>query len=548
MLPRSRRGDGCPRGEPRFGAALPAIGRLDTLSGAAPPTSARGPKTSEPWAGSMWDMSRLSALDASFLRVETEAAHMHVGWLSTLELPRGADVLDAEELIARIGARLHLAPRFRQRVVTPPLGLGEAVWRDDPDFDLRRHVSCVEARQALNVGGLQRLAGEFFSEQLDRERPLWRILIVPRLRGGRAAILGKVHHAMVDGVAAVELGMVLFDLAPEVALAEAKEWQPDLGAGGLRMVADDCLEQFRNVRRAATLGLSPRRTLRVAETMRRAALSMAEDALRPAPRSYLNMRIGPRRTVITHRIAMKRLAALKQRCGVKLNDVALAVVAGALRRLATRRGEEQHDLRVMVPVSVRSGEEGGNRITFAFLDLPVAEPDPFRRLLTIRAQTLELKGSGRIEGSDLLLRTVSLMPEPLKEKAARLAASPRMYNVTVSNVPGPRVPLYAAGAKVLSIYPIIPIPEEHALSIGVLSYGEHLHLSVYADPDALPGLSPLSTLLEDSLAELEIATTPSALPSTSRSLEQPHGQVLARPAWLTERDHLVASARHADPA
>ncbi len=490
-------------------------------------------------------MSRLSALDASFLRLETPAAHMHVGWLATLELPAGQDVLDVDALAERIGARLHLAPRFRQRVMGAPLGFGEAIWKDDPEFDLRRHVRCHDARQPMNPAGLQRLAGEFFSEQLDRERPLWQILLVPSLRGRRAALLGKVHHAMVDGIAAVELGMVLFDLAPDADLPRALEWAPDAGPVGLRLavesVADGCLEQFRNARRAATLGMSPRRTLRVAETMRRAALSLAEDALRPAPPSYLNAPIGPRRTVVTHRISMRRLTAVKQRCAVKLNDVALAVVAGALRRLALRRGEEPKDLRVMVPVSVRSSDEAGtvagNRITFAFLDLPVSEPDAFRRLLAIRAQTLALKDSGRIEGSDLLLRSVALLPEPVKEKAARLAASPRMYNLTVSNVPGPRVPLYAAGAKVLSIYPIIPIPEEHALSIGVLSYGDHLHVSAYADPEALPGLSPLATLLEDSLAELEIVTRPRL-----QRLKQPDREALPGPARLDERRRLVRPA------
>src|SRR4051794_8060788 len=491
-------------------------------------------------------MSRLSALDASFLRVETPAAHMHVGGLSTLELPRGVARLDVEGLVSRIGARLHLAPRFRQRVVGAPLGFGEAMWKDDPGFDLRRHVSVVDARHPMNAAGLQRLAGSFFSEQLDRARPLWRILIVPRLRGGRAAVLGKVHHAMVDGVAAVELGMVLFDVDPAAEAPRALEWSPDEGHAGLRLavesVADGCLDQFRAARRAATVGLSPRRTLRVAETMRRAALSLAEDALRAAPPSYLNVAIGPRRTVITHRMAMKRLVAMKGRCGVKLNDVALAVVAGALRRLAARRGEEQHDLRVMVPVNVRSAdsEAGGNRITFAFVELPVSEPDPFRRLLGIRAQTLAIKGSGTIEGSDLLLRSVALLPEPLKEKAARLAASPRMYNLTVSNVPGPRIPLYAAGARVLSIYPIIPIPDQHALSIGMLSYGDHLHVSAYADPEALPGLSPLSILLEDSLAELEIVTAAPALSSAA-----PNGS--ARRAVTTGNErrpgmHLVTSS------
>src|SRR4051812_8046733 len=287
-------------------------------------------------------MARLSALDASFLRVETPAAHMHVGWVSTLELPRGAQRLDVDGLIASIGARLHLVPRFRQLVVGAPLGFGEAIWKDDPDFDLRRHVRVLDERHPLNAGALQRLAGSFFSEQLDRARPLWQIAIVPQLHEARAAVLGKVHHAMVDGIAAVELGMVLFDLDPAAETPQALEWSPDHGHGGLRLavesVADGALEQFRAARRAATVGLSPRRTLRVADTMRRAALSLAEDALRPAPPSYLNVDIGPRRTLVTHRIAMRRLVAIKGLCGVKLNDVALTVVAGALRRRPPRRG------------------------------------------------------------------------------------------------------------------------------------------------------------------------------------------------------------------
>jgi WS/DGAT/MGAT family acyltransferase len=273
-------------------------------------------------------------------------------------------------------------------------------------------------------------------------------------------------------------------------------------------VADVALDQFRAARRTAALGASPGRALRVADTVRRAAFSLVEDAVRAAPPSYLNVPIGPRRTLVTHQMAMARLKAVKERFGVTLNDVLLTLVAGALRRFALRRGELPHDLRVMVPVSVREAEEagaGGNRITFAFLDLPVAQPDSARRLESVRAQSSELKSSGRIAGSDVLLRSVGLLPEPLKERAARLAASPRLYNLTVSNVPGPQVPLYVAGARVLSIHPVVPIPDRHAMSVGVLSYHGQLHVSAYADPEALPDVSRLPVLLEDACLELEIA-------------------------------------------
>ena len=462
-------------------------------------------------------------MDASFLRVESEAAHMHVGWISIVELPPGETALRVGELMERIAGRLHLEPRFRQRVVGAPLGIGEAMWSDDPDFDLRRHVICADGMRRRDTRELRRLADDFLSEQLDRDRPLWSILVVPRVAGGRAAVIGKVHHAMVDGIAAVELGMVLFDLSPDAERPTTVDWDPDPASSGLRpaidSVADAAVDQFRAARRTAALGLSPGRAVRAADTMRRAAFSLAEDAIRAAPPSYLNVPISPERTVVSHRISMSRLARVKERHEVKLNDVVLALIAGTMRRFAIQRGDEPHDMRVMVPVSVRSAEEagaGGNRITFAFLELPVSERDTRRQMDRIRSQSSELKDSGRIAGSDMLLRSVALLPEPLKERAARLAASPRLYNLTVSNVPGPTVPLYVAGARVLSIYPIVPIPDAHALSIGVLSYDGQLHFSAYADPTALPDLARVRVMLEDACVELEGAAGVRARPARER--------------------------------
>jgi WS/DGAT/MGAT family acyltransferase len=470
-------------------------------------------------------MARLTALDASFLRVETPTAHMHVGWLAPLELPPGAERLDAAALIDQIASRLHLAPRFRQRLAGVPLGLAEAAWVDDADFDVRRHIRIVEPAEPVASGELRALTDRFMSKQLARDRPLWEILIVPRVRGARAAVLGKVHHAMVDGVAAVELGMVLFDLSPRAERPEPVDWQPEAAAGAMRIaadaVADGAVEQFRSLRRAAAAGFSPRRTLRVADTMRRAAFSMAEDAIQRAPDSYLNVPIGPRRTLATYTCPLERLLHLKQTAGVTLNDIVLAASAGALRRLAVERREDPHDLRVMVPVSVRADEDApdsGNRITFGFVELPVAARTASARLAAIREQTEELKSSGRIGGSDLLLRSTGLLPGALKGSLARFAASPRLYNLTISNVPGPRVPLYAAGARVTAIYPVIPIPDRHALAIGVLTYDGGVHFAGYADRDALPGLR-LSGVVSNALTELEISL--GGRPRVQRRLRNP---------------------------
>jgi diacylglycerol O-acyltransferase len=468
--------------------------------------------------------SRLSNLDASFLRVESPNAHMHVGWFSLLELPPDAERLDADALIASIGSRLHLAPRFRQRLVEAPLPVGEPSWRDDPDFSLDGHVTVADGEQVAG-SALRRMTDAFLSEQLPRDRPLWSLLVVPSVDRRRAALIGKVHHAMVDGLAAVELGLLLFDAAPESAPVARAGWRPEGESGPVRVMldslADSAIEQFRAARRVAALGLSPGEGLRIADTLRRAALSLAEDAIRPAPPSALNVPIGPARTLVKHRVPMARALRIKQRTGATLNDVVLAIAAGALRQLARRLDDEPVDLRVMVPVSVRRPDDDrgqGNRITFAFVELPLSYRDPAARLARVRKQTVELKESGRVAGTEILLSSVGSLPEPLKTRAARLAASPRLYNLTVSNVPGPRVPLYAAGARVRTIFPVIPIPEDHALSIGVLSYDDHLHFAAYADPVALPDVVRLPLMLEEAVEELAIATgSPPRRPARSRT-------------------------------
>lgn len=454
-------------------------------------------------------MTRLSSVDSSFLRVETPTAHMHVGWLSLVDLPAASPHLDTKLLIERIEARLHLAPRFRQRVVRVPLAVAEPVWRDCADFDIQRHVKTLHDRGKLDGDRLRAAADAFFSRPLDRERPLWEILVVPRLGHRRAALLGKVHHAMVDGVAAVELGVLMFDVGPGDEQPSPVEWSPAPTESALRLtvdsIADTAVEQFRSARRV--LLRSPRETVRVADTMRRAAFSLAEDMLRPAPDSYVNPPIGPGRTLVTHRVPLARLLAVKRHHHATLNDVTLAVCAGALHRFAKRCGEEPRDLRVMVPVSVRDGAHQraeGNRITFAFVQLPVETAGAQDRLARVIERMSELKASGRIGGSASLLDGLAVLPEPVKERAARLAVSPRLYNLTISNVPGPRVELRAAGARVRSIYPVIPIADRHALAVGVLTYDDHAHFAFYADPQALPRVGGLPWMLEESVAELEL--------------------------------------------
>lgn len=454
-------------------------------------------------------MDRLSALDASFLRVETPTAHMHVGWLATVDLPDGMQRLGAEDLMARIAGRLHHVPRFRQVIREPPGGLVPPYWADAEDFAIERHVT-VDDMPRPSLGSLLALAEDFFSEQLPRDRPLWQLHVVPRLGGRRAAILGKVHHAMVDGVAAVQLGLLLFDGDPEAPAALPVPWRPahdNPVRSALDGARDTALEQFRAARRIGELGLSPGRGLRMADTARRAAFGLVDDVRRPAPESYLNVPIGPRRRLMGATLPLSRALAIKDRTNTKLNDVVLATVAGALARLAPAHGEEPIDLRAMVPANVRTAtsEAQGNAISFLFVDLPV-QSRPAERLALVSARMRALKDDGRVAGSEQVMKLLGFLPGPLQGQAARLAASPRLYNVTVSNVPGPRLPLYLAGGRVRSILPVIPIPDRHALAIGALTYENRLHLSAYLDPESLPRAGGLPIMLADAFHELELAT------------------------------------------
>jgi diacylglycerol O-acyltransferase / wax synthase len=463
-------------------------------------------------------MERLSPLDASFLRAETPSAHMHVGWLAIVDAPKGGGPLDAGLLARRIESRLSRAPRFRKRVVDVPVG--EPPLIDDPSFSISRHVRTLPAAEGgLTDAELQDTLDAFLSTQLNRAKPLWEIAVVPRLRRGGGAILGKVHHALVDGVAAVELGTLLFDLGPDTEIDElpgdAGELEAEQPPSPVRLLIDSAtdtaLEQFRTAGRMANLGLRPTHGLRVADSMRRAAFQVAREIAEPAPPSYLNGPIGPDRTLRTTTLPLDRVLAVKDRSAGKLNDIVLALVSGALHEFSILGDREPGPLRAMIPINVRGGagsgpaEGEGNRIAFGFVELPVAAADPLARLRSVRRQSSALRGSGRAAGSDALMQSVGMLPGPIKSIVTRAASSSRTFNLTVSNVPGPRFPLYAAGSRVRSIFPVIPLAGSHALAIGVLTYEGGLHVALHADPVSLPGAEALPDLFARALDDLEEA-------------------------------------------
>ncbi len=460
--------------------------------------------------------ARLTPLDASFLRVETPSAHMHVAWKGVFTpRPDGTDI-SIEELRRAIAGRLRHAERFRQRLAFPPAGLGEAVWVDDCDFAIDRHVVAMSGPgETLPRARFDSLVDLFLSRPLPRDRALWRIELAPRLEGGGVGLAMKVHHAMVDGKSAVELALLLLDLSPDAALQPQDDWEP-APAPSSRQLAVEALadaggDSLRMMRMGARLAMSPSRSVRIADTLRRTALSVGEDVLKPAPSSYMNADIGPRRTLVSHATPIPRLLEAKRAVpGATLNDAALAVVAGGMRSLAMAAGKAPTPLKVMVPVSTRTSEQTadvGNKIAFVFVELPVDRLRPLDRLVSIQRQTARFKAEQRASGGEALLNALGVLPEPLKDRAAKLAAHPRMYNLTVSNVPGPRIPVYLLGCELQQAAPVIPLPEKHALAIGIFSYRDELTFAAYADPTALPEVRTLPDALDAAVAELHTAAT-----------------------------------------
>ena len=454
---------------------------------------------------------RLSAIDGSFLRMETANAHMHVAWSATFRVAPGRPRPSLARLRRHIEGRLELVPRFRTRLAYPPPGMGEPSWVDDPYFDVCDHV--VELgmpNTELDDRRFAFLCDRVLSEPLPRDRPLWEIRLAPRLGGDRCGILARVHHALVDGKSALEVALLLFDTDPDAAPGIPAHWQARPTPGRARLAAEAigsrAGESLRAARSAVRMAGEPRSSAtRIAGTLRRAALAAGEDLLRPAPSSALNARIGPRRRLVRHSVPVADVLAAKQRLGVTLNDVCLAMAAGALRELSLGRGESPRPLKAMVPVNVReTGDEGslGNRISFAFIDLPLDVPSAHGRVARLHTATAAFKRGGKPAGAEAVLGALGLLPDPLRSVAARAVSSPRVYNLTISNVPGPRVPVYMLGAELVESHAVVPIAEGHALSIGIFSHCERLSFGLYADPDAFPQVDDLPQALDTSLREL----------------------------------------------
>jgi WS/DGAT/MGAT family acyltransferase len=460
----------------------------------------------------MANPDRLTGLDSSFLHLERDCAHMHVAGCAVFE----GRAPDYDELVQRIVSRLHLVPRYRQRLAFVPLGQGRPVWVDDPHFNVAFHVR----HTALPVPGgdaqLKRLCGRIFSQALDRHRPLWEIWLVEGVSEDRFALLSKTHHALVDGVSGVDIATVLFDASPDPhpVAAPEREWIPRPLPTGTQLLADALLERAtvpaeiaRGVR--ATLRGPRQFASRVGHALGGVG-ALARTGLDAAPPSPLNVRIGPHRRFEWVQGELGQFKLVKNALGGTVNDVVLAVVAGGLGRYLRDRGDADDDtvLRAMVPVSVRADVERGalgNRVAAMWAPLPVGLRDPVQRLLTISQEMEGIKDSGQAVGAQVLTELTGFAPPTILAQAARLQARQRMFNLVVTNVPGPQIPLYMLGREMEAMFPLVPLAANQALGIAIMSYNGQLNFGLNADYDALPDLAALADHLRESMAELVTA-------------------------------------------
>jgi WS/DGAT/MGAT family acyltransferase len=453
---------------------------------------------------------RLSGLDASFLHLECDVAHMHVG--SCLVFDGAPPAHD--ELLDAVQRRLHLVPRYRQRLAFVPFDQGRPVWVDDPHFNVGYHIRSTALPGPGSERQLERLAGRLFSQGLDRDKPLWELWLVHRLAGERFALIGKTHHCLVDGISGVDITTVLFDADPEPApLPDPEPWVPRPLPSDAQLLADALVERATvpgEIARGARAALRGPRNVggRLRDDL--AALGAFARAGAAAPPSPLNVPTGPHRRFTWVDARLDTFKAIKDELGGTVNDVVLTVVALALGRFLRRRGVEvdELELKAMVPVSVRADAERGalgNRVAAMYAPLPVGTEDPLECFAVVHAAMGALKHSGQAVGAQVLTELAGFAPPTIVSQAARLVARQRFFNLVVTNVPGPQFPLYLLGRRLRAIYPQVPLAPRQALGVAIMSYDGNLHFGLLGDFDALPDLAGLGTDLHAAIEELGLA-------------------------------------------
>jgi diacylglycerol O-acyltransferase / wax synthase len=453
-------------------------------------------------------LDRLSAIDVSFLTNETSSSHMHVGAVCIFEGPPPS----YEDLLHHVSSRLHLVPRFTQKLAYPPAQAGRPFWIDDPTFNLEYHVRHSALPSPGSEEQLRNMAARVFSQQLDRTKPLWELWIVQGLTRRRFALVTKTHHSLVDGISGVDIATVLFDVKPVPEPAESDhERLPSPEPSTATLVAKGAEDLIRApvglLRRIEHAVEHPQETVKRIADAAEAIGEIGWSFANPAPDVPLNVEIGSHRRFEWVRVDLAQFKKIKNALGGTVNDVVLAVVTGALREWLQGRGirTEGLELRAQVPVSIRSADERGqlgNKLAVMRAPLPVYIDDPVARLGRVREAMQGVKQSKQALGAEVISRFNDFAPPTLLAQAARINFSTRLFNVVVTNVPGPQIPLYVLGRELQDIFPVGFLPPHHAVFIAIMSYNGGVNFGLLADFDSMDDVDVIATGIEHAIAEL----------------------------------------------
>ncbi len=487
----------------------------------------------------MADYERLTALDASFLGVEDSNAHMHVGGVLLFDagpLRTAGGGLDIDRIRLAIHSKLHLVPRFRQVLAWVPYERNP-IWADDSRFRLAYHVRHTALPRPGDERDLKRLVGRIMSQPLDRGRPLWEIWVAEGLDGDRFALISKTHHCMIDGISGADLISVMMEPVASTDPGEPIPWTPRPRPSGARLAVDAVwrrLAQPAEALQAVTDAVRHPETTarRVGEGLSAIAEAFA-PALRPASYTQLNVEVGPHRRFDWTSMSVADFKAVKNVLGGTLNDVVLATVSGALRRFFAKRGEnpDRLEVRAMVPVSVRSQDERGelgNRVAQMIARLPVDVEDPVARLDNVRATMSGLKESRQALGGEVLTAISDWTVPNLLVQAVRLAERARPYNLIVTNVPGPQIPLYFLGCPMRTTYPVVPLFHQMAMVVGIFSYNGGLFWGLNADWEQIPDLHDFVSYLEEAFRDLQKAAERAAAAGAPKPKAPPRRRTRAK--------------------
>lgn len=452
---------------------------------------------------------RLTALDESFLHLEDRSAHMHVAALMLFE----GDPPAYDELLEAIDQRLHLVPRYRQRLAFVPYVQARPRWVDDPHFNLSYHVRATALPAPGDEGQLKALAGRVFSQRLDRDKPLWELWVVHGLSGDRFALLSKTHHALVDGISGVDIVTVLFDAArePKTPPAPGEPWEPRPLPSRAQLVGESLVERLGTpagaVRAVRDVLDRPRQIAGAARDALAGLGAIAGVGIRAAPETPYNQPISSHRRFAWVRSTLADVKAIKSELGGTVNDVMLAAVAGALRRDLERRKvlTAGLELRAMVPVSVRPEDARGalgNQVAAMYAILPVGIDDARARFTAISEGMRRLKETGQAVGARALTELAGFAPPTVLSQAARLVPTKRMFNLVVTNVPGPQFSVYLMGREMLEPFPLVPLAKNQGLGVAIMSYNGRINFGLNADYELVPDVDRLAEDLADSLVDL----------------------------------------------